>query len=310
MKNKLTISIVTYQRAHILRDVLQLLIDEVQKYKIKIFIFDNSEDNLTEALIKKLSISYDAIYYISNRKFIGHDLNIINALSNNTHEYTWLLGDGIIIKKGVIKEIIYIIKEFHPNIIGINAVGRKIKENQKLYDDENLCFTKFAWHLTLTGSTVYSKSALSDMKKLNFKSSKNFPQINIIFNALIKNPKFFWIAGEYLSGHSKKISYWKNNVFEVFIDDWINVVEQLPRNYPTENKEKVINDHFTKTNIFSLRTFLFLRQSKYYNYRIFKKYKCYFKRYGNNNTLILLLISLLPSNFLGYLKTMYNFLKK
>ena len=28
---------------------------------------------------KKLSISYDAIYYISNRKFIGHDLNIINA---------------------------------------------------------------------------------------------------------------------------------------------------------------------------------------------------------------------------------------
>jgi hypothetical protein len=179
-----------------------------------------------------------------------------------------------------------------------------------LYIDENISFRLFGWHHTLTGSTVYSSHSLSSLANLSFTESSNFPHINIIYNSLIQNSKYFWINHEYLLGHTKKISYWKNNIFETFIDDWHQVIMQLPIEYSNKDKEKVIEDHWLKTNIFNLRSFLMFRLNRYYNYKQYKKYKNYFKKYSKINIIILFSISIIPLYPIFVFQKFYKFIKR
>ena len=310
MNQELSIAIPTYKRSDILIDTLPILIKQAKKYSISIYIFDNSPDNLTEILIDRLKIDHNQLYFIPNKKYLGHDLNILRALSDPKTNYTWLLGDGLIVEEGIINKILDIINDIKPKIIGINSVGRNIDEDEGIYNNENAVFNKFCWHQSLTGSTVYNKHSLKLINHLSFEKSDNFPHINIIFNSLLNDCNYYWIKKEYMRGHPKKDSYWKDDVFEVFIDDWKQVIFQLPDKYNIKNKEEVIRMHCKKSGLFNLSSLFILRAKKYYNLKKYKKYKNDFRKYIKINNSILFIIAIIPVNLNKLIMTMVNFLKK
>jgi len=115
MKPLLSICIPTYNRAHYLKECLDSIVcqfDDKDVYeKVEIVISDNSDSNETEEMIKKYQINCDNINYFHNKKNIGFDLNLFNAIKKANGKYCWELGDDDLVKNGAIKFIIDILKE-------------------------------------------------------------------------------------------------------------------------------------------------------------------------------------------------------
>ena len=85
------------------------------------------------------------------------------------------MGDSMSISDNALKNILNIIKLESPNIISCGAENRSIGiESGHIYDKDYI-LEKFGWHNTLTGTTIYSKDALSFVENLDLLECKNFP---------------------------------------------------------------------------------------------------------------------------------------
>ena len=71
----------------------------------------------------------------------------------------------------------------------------------------------------------------------------------------------FFLLGEktLIYAHKDKESYWQNNIFETFIDDFSRVVFYLPPEYSNHLKSKVIPIHSKELKFFDLKSLLVLR---------------------------------------------------
>ena len=117
--------------------------------------------------------------YSQNIPSLGHDRNIVSCLSNKEYEYIWLMGDSMSISDNAIKIILDIIEIESPNIISCGAENRSIDIDSSHMYDKDYILEKFVG-ITLTGTTIYSKDALSSVQDLDLLECKNFPQISII----------------------------------------------------------------------------------------------------------------------------------
>ena len=168
MKISLSIVIPTYCRAEILRSNLDFILDSCERYQIPIYVSDDSIDSNTESTIQELKTKYPFISYKRNIPSLGHDGNLLHSLKLPNTDYVWLLGDSILIKEGAISKIIDIISQDNYDIISINAEGRVLDHSSKGYNNHNEVLSKFGWHTTLTGATIYSKNVIALIDKINF----------------------------------------------------------------------------------------------------------------------------------------------
>ena len=232
MKNtKLAIAIPTFERAEILEATIRSLIPEVRDYSIPIYISDNSADNKTETVFNELKKQYEFIYYYKNRTDLGHDRNSFFVANLPESDYVWLYGDSLLLRAGAIKNMLHIIENHNPGIIAVNAVNRDLDNESGLYTDCNAVLDDLGWHITLTGATIYSRSALSDINKVEPHNFKNFPQLSLIFNFLANDCFFFWDNNKWISASPNKKGYWVDTMFSIFIDDWSNAIRNLPKSY-------------------------------------------------------------------------------
>jgi len=106
MKNKkLAIAIPTYNRASIVKENILLMLNEIKRYSIPLYISDDSNNEETKLVVVDLKKEYDYIYYYKNQPGLGHDKNCIRTLALPNEEYIWYLGDSIIIEDGGIKNV-------------------------------------------------------------------------------------------------------------------------------------------------------------------------------------------------------------
>ena len=298
MNNNLAIFIPTYNRPSILKSNLVNIIAQAREFEIPIHISDDSNNKETKIIIEEFMENYNLLYYTQNIPSLGHDKNIVSCLSNKESKYIWLMGDSMSISDNAIKIILDIIEQESPNIISCGAENRSIAIDSSHIYDKDYILEKFGWHNTLTGTTIYSKDALSFVEDLDLLECKNFPQISIIYKALNKKCSFYWEKKTLIYAHKDKESYWQKNIFETFIDDFSRVVFYLPPEYSNHLKSKVIPIHSKKAKIFDLKSLLVLRTEDIFGLRKFKKYYKTFKNNSRTNLLLILIISVIPKSIL------------
>lgn len=312
MNNELSIAIPTFNRPEILYKNLLFQMPDLVKHEIGVYISDDSTNNDTEKVVKKLSAEYSNIYYLKNSPSLGHDKNLVSTLQLPSTNYVWLLGDSMTIKSGSIEKILDIIKINSPAIIGINHQNRIII-NDELFKSglktelQNI-FVNFGWHLTLTGATIYSKDVITAIHKFDLNACKNFPQVSLIFNYLHSNPSFFWMGDNLLLGSSEKKSYWNGNIMDVFINDLSRVIYKLPKEFELESKKEFIKNHSRKSKIFSIRNLVKMRLYSELDSTIVLHNKNSLKSFTHIPFMIIFLISILPKSLIFlYVKSIKHF---
>lgn len=301
----LAICIPTFNRPEILFENLLSIVDEIKINNISLYISDDSNNNETEELFYKYFSRESNFHYIRNTPSFGHDLNCYKTISLAKEEYIWYLGDSMQIKNGAIRKVIDFLNLERPDILSFNCENRKgIFPKSQLYNDEVEILQDLAWHLTMTGVTIYKKSSFNfDLSKII--EYKNFPQLALIFMVLYFNKKFkfFWLNENLISGNAKKKSYWAGNQIDVFVDDLKNTLKKLPNKFNCNQIELVIKNHIIKTKILGYKSLILMRFNDKYDFNFFVQKKRVLKKYTDNNLFIMFLISITPKLIINYLFT-------
>jgi len=303
INKQLAIAIPTYNRSKILLENLNMILDDLRDSGVSVFISDDSVDNETQQAIEDFSHKYSYIFYFKNSPSLGHDANCVRTINLPKTEYIWYLGDSMIIQKGAIKEILSIIDKYGPNLIAFNADRENEFMDTGLFNSSQHLLSELAWHLTLTGVTVYRRV---DIVNLDFDYRKfiNFPQLAYILKILFSGDgsNLFWLNQKLVKSNIKKISYWSNNIFRVFIDDFKNLFKEFSINMSPELIDIIISKHTKKSGIFNYRSLAKLREQGVYNYSTYRIYHRDIAKYAKKNSFILLLISITPKFIFSYLK--------
>lgn len=137
---KVTVCIPTYRRPVLLKKAILSLKSE-SKLIDEIMILDNNSGDETEAVIKKLKITFPQINYIKHKENIGYCKNIEYSLRHLTNDILIYLSDDDSFKKGIIKRYIDIFKEYsNVGVVGSNLL--QIKNNKVDYKVKNYPHTE------------------------------------------------------------------------------------------------------------------------------------------------------------------------
>ncbi|ADQ81919.1 glycosyltransferase [Riemerella anatipestifer] len=303
-KPTLALAIPTYNRPEILKENLLKIINELSRYNIPVYISDDSTNNDTKEIVDYLKKEYyDNIYYYKNTPSLGHDHNCLFTMSLPKEDYIWYIGDSMIIREEAFSMIFEIIENEDYDFICFNAESRSEPlPNNNIYTDPKCILLDLGWHLTMSGAIIYNRRALFT-ECINIQLVKNFPQLALIFWAAYKKKiQLYWINKKIIYGNRKKESYWSGNQFSVFIDDYKNMLINLPNKFRQEDVDKVVRQHSLNTGIFSYKSLIVMRAKSMLNMEQLEKRKRDIKSFSNANILILFILCLIPVRIvrLGY----------
>lgn len=306
------ISIPTRNRSEFLKSGIINQLPKLKELNIGVYIFDNSDDELTKNLINSYLGKYNNIFYLKNKEVLTYGENTSQAFLVPNTKYLVVMGDGLILDIDYLSEIIEILKNKNPDFLILNS---RVKSQQsKEYIDKLEFFKELTWHCTLIGSTIFNSELIKIGKEkgifLKYEKS-DFIQLGILFESLNYKKEIYgiFLSKLLLKVNSlKKISYWKKNTFDIFGYKWIQFIENLPNVYDRYKKE-VILSHGIKSNLFTLRGFLNLRLENGFGINEYRKYKNIFYQITDINRIIILLISIIPIFILKIVKKTYQLMK-
>ncbi|MBP1920720.1 glycosyltransferase family 2 protein [Youngiibacter multivorans] len=295
INDRLAIAIPTYNRHLILKENLELMLPEIMEHGIKVYISDDSSNNLTGEMASELKERYPNIEYIRNDPRLGHDRNCLSTLGKPDQEYVWYLGDSQIICPGGIKRVLEVIESKACDFIVVNSLHRGIGITSKEYTDANEFFVDLAWHTTLTGATIYRKDNLFRVSYDRYLGS-NFMQLGILLQELLDSRNgICWLNENLIYGNEKKGgSYWNKQVFKVFAEDWVDFISSLPDGYSRENKVRVMKSHSDNTGLFNERSYMAYRISGKLDMKAYLKYYSKLKYATSFDIFNVLLLALTP----------------
>ena len=309
MNTNLAIAIPTYNRAEILYENLVQIVPDLVQYDIPIYISDDSTNQATQIIIDNFKLKYYSnVFYAKNDPSLGHDRNCISTLNLPSARYVWYLGDAMIIRTDAIKKILGVIENDTFDFICFNAVGRKFNLESKTFLKPSELIEELAWHLTMSGITVYHESVIKSAENYNLTLYKNFPQTAIILNYFAGGGKrLAWINEAFVEGNSKKESYWLKNIFDVFFDDLNTMAHNLSNTYTENQKNGIVRSHSEYTKIFGIHSLVKYRMLGFFNYKILRKQQLKLQQYTYTNLIGAYLIVFTP---ISLLKKLYVMLQK
>ncbi|WP_302162714.1 glycosyltransferase family A protein [uncultured Fusobacterium sp.] len=306
------ISIPTRNRSEFLKSGIINQLPKLKKLNIGVYIFDNSDDELTKKLINSYLDKYSNVFYLKNKEVLTYGENTSQAFLVPNTKYLVVMGDSLILDIDYLSEIIEILKNKNPDFLILNS--RVKSQKSKEYIDKLEFFKELTWHCTLIGSTIFNSELIKIGKEkgifLKYEKS-DFIQLGILFESLNYKKEIYgiFLSKLLLKANSlKKTSYWKKNTFDIFGYKWIQFIENLPNVYDRYKKE-VILSHGIKSNLFTLRGFLNLRLENGFGINEYRKYKNIFYQITDINRIIILLISIIPIFILKILKKTYQLMK-
>lgn len=291
----LAIAIPTYNRPAILSENIRAMLPEIQKLGIPVYISDDSPNHDTENAVSELRQTYDYIYYTRNAPGLGHDLNFVATIQLPRSEYVWYLGDSVLVNKGDVEKAFAILTELRPDFLFVNNENRCADTGNYSVTNVRDFLRRFAWHLTLSGATIYSKAAVQSLHAPNVKQWRNFPQLGLIFQyALSGNRSLYWAGSSGVSTNRNKLSYWKSSVVTTFAVDWVNLVKNFASFYSAQELQEMIVAHSFYEKTFSWRNVIKYRINGAFSFDLLRKHRVELKQASHTSFVILVLISLLP----------------
>ena len=135
-KKLLTISIPTWNRSNLIKELLDELIAQVINYnlsgEIEILVSNNGSEDNTHEVLKELLTKYSFITYNRNPVNIGANPNVMKSMQMASSEYLIFLGDDDRIKGGSLSGVIDFLKTHQDAGVVIDSSDFKKKTEEQL----------------------------------------------------------------------------------------------------------------------------------------------------------------------------------
>lgn len=296
MQNKLLgIAIPTYNRPKILEENILAMLPEIRRLGVPIYISDDSPGDETEVMVAKLRQLHKPVYYTRNKPSLGHDMNFVATIKSADTDYVWYLGDSVVIDQGGLEKVHALLLTSRPDFCFVNNEIRCVDTRDYHVNDLRDFLKRFAWHLTLSGATIYSRAAVHSLTIPSVESWRNFPQLGLIFQyGLVKNRTAYWLGSCGVSSNRNKKSYWSSAVVTTFAVDWVNLVKNFSSAYSDTELREIFLSHSLHTGIFGWRKAIRYRLDRALTFKLLRTYRLEIKLAAHTNYAFLTIISLLP----------------
>lgn len=156
----LSICIPTYNRCTFLQTSLERIFNEVIGFEneLELLISDNHSSDETPKVVENMIQKGLALNYIRNESNLGPDLNFVQCFRKASGKYIWILGDDDFIKRGVLAEILKILRS---NELGLLCIENSSNDEIcfSKYDKVEDCLRHISYYITfISGHIVNSKS--------------------------------------------------------------------------------------------------------------------------------------------------------
>lgn len=305
MNKELAICIPTYNRALVLKDLLNDLILKVEDYQVAIYISDNNSQDNTYDIVREAQKKYKYIIYHRNIENLGADRNFENVLKMSTSNYSWLLGDDDRLMPESIPTILQIIAQKKFDVIvtnGCNYDGTILKckdLKSSEYTNHNTLISDL-WHTMTWMSTLIYSQELIELGNFKKYYNTNFLQTAVIFDYLAYKSSIvvYWSEQPLVIYPEEEsiVNHYNDKIVFLFLYCWINVILSLPDIYSDLTKMKCI-----KASQLTLKTLIHLRIKKDFNSKEFIQYKHYFKYITKAPSILIYFIAIFPSFIIKFL---------
>lgn len=259
----------TYNRCEILKMNLENLIEKISGYNIKIYISDNHSSDETEQMVAEMRENkYSGIVYSKNEQNLGPDINVEIAAKMAVENYIWIMGDDDTIRG----DIAALIELLEKNIYEAVIFGKN-RRADPVYTDKESLIIDLAGYMTWISAIIVRRDILL---KMDFKKycGSGLNHTAALLEALCK-ADFCVFNYDFSNGNRlidsmrKYYSGFANEEFEIFTENWMNMICSLPYEYRYEAKLQAIAN--LPTTPFRSVTLLLHRSWGTFNYNMLKK---------------------------------------
>jgi glycosyltransferase involved in cell wall biosynthesis len=191
----LTISIPTWNRAALLKELIDQLVKQILDYKledkIEILVSDNGSEDNTQIIMKDLSDKNNFISYSRNNTNIGASGNVLKSMGLAAGKFVLFLGDDDRINKNSLTDLVNFL-EMNPET-GLVIDSSNFKRNPFAGNDNSLnlitLLENFYWHIGNAGVTILRTSFVKDNLKVHPYEyfSFSWPQTQLMILGMFQN---------------------------------------------------------------------------------------------------------------------------
>ena len=189
-KPLLTVSIPTWNRGKYVRDAIDSIVSETEKYglqdEVEILVSDNGSDDDTQAVASERQLRYPYVRYLRNERNMGLRFNILRSMREAGGDYCLLLGDDDRLVGGSLAKIVEKLREvgtvaaMFVQQAGSNFAFADIDEDTFLSPQE--IFGRYFWDMGNAGVFIVNAAAarsIIDERGFEF-FSHTWPQTQIL----------------------------------------------------------------------------------------------------------------------------------
>lgn len=299
---RLSLAIPTYHRPEVVLNNIRVMLPELVKFSILVYVSDDSTDSKTETVINELKAVHPLIIYRRNDPCLGHDSNLFSTLGMPDTDFVWLLGDSLFVKPGGLEHILNSLTD-DLDLCFVNAYVDDPNDRLLVCPaDLHKFLLDRTWYLTLSGATIYGRrSRLFINSDFNFSKCRNFPQLGLVLEVLDQlDTKCMWIGKALIEVNKNKKSYWEKSAFKVFVRDWSNLIRSFPQIFPLEEANEVIKSHSRHTGLFGFVSLVYLRSINALNKTLLNEYAKEFMFASAINPIWAKILSFIPVNVCAF----------
>ena len=163
-RNKMAVCIPTYQRAHVIEDVLSHCAELYKRYGLDVYYYDSSEDDKTRNIIETFQQKgYDNLFYIpvdmnKIKVFKGEYILMMNEIQKE-YDYMWYLRDRCWCEEKTLKLMHEAMKEPH-DIIFLDVGHPDSPKEISICNDANQFYHRCGDYATSMDTTIYNVKSI------------------------------------------------------------------------------------------------------------------------------------------------------
>jgi glycosyltransferase involved in cell wall biosynthesis len=206
----LTIAVPTYNRAANLRCLLEVLEHELLEIRddVMVLVFDNASDDETVQVLSDFSSKWPNSRFTRNSSNIGGDANICECADACQSKYLWIMGDDDLPKRGVVGQVLGLLREETPDLIYLRSewtvkitpqsfLAPAGELSYNLMNREAFARRVHVWFTFISGIIVNMSLLLAAVGRPAIRRYRDtcFVQLGWVLNTLKFGSRFIYING-------------------------------------------------------------------------------------------------------------------
>lgn len=179
----LTIAIPTYNRNKYLRELLPVMLAQVNslppEYVVEVLVIDNASPDNTAELLSEYRRSYNNLRCLRNDVNIGGDPNFYKCIEEARGRYVWLFGDDEVLLDGAVGKVSCLLNDNKPALmlVGDGAYGKLLSSMIfEDYGDFMATMLRQKPHFLIAHTLITANVFLRD--KFNLKRARELVKTN------------------------------------------------------------------------------------------------------------------------------------